>query len=190
MSVCLCLCINVIPMLVIKSLTFICVHSINNDTKIHILCFPFSIWTNDIHLSRKTVYVKRHTAWGRERYFYPWGLKHGSGWAIFARVRKLQLNGQWYGKRRIYAMANWRHKANESARVILPMTSIARDLQCVRRARRARVQRYYFHWQGAAWIENRILIPHDSDETLTRRSVGTIRTLGTLRRDSKGLELA
>lgn len=53
-------------------------------------------------------------------------------------------------------MANWRHKANESARVILPMTNISRSayntltVPRVRQTRRARAQRYYFHWQGAA----------------------------------------
>lgn len=108
----------------------------NSNTKIHILRSLFSIETL-ISFITQNGELKRGgnalSAWGKTRHFYPWGLKRGSGWAIFARVGKLQLNRQWYGKHRICAVANWRHKANESARIILPMTSIARGLQCARR---------------------------------------------------------
>lgn len=159
---------------------------------------PFSIWNYLIsvyHAKRRTGEANGNalSVWGKKRHFYPRGLEQI--WVGNFRSRReiaikstVIRQARYLYDSKLATQSEWkcaRHSTDDEYRARSTMRS-----SYVRRARRVRARRYYFHWQGAAWIENRILIPHDSDETLTRRSAGTIRTLGTLRWDSKGFGIS
>jgi len=122
-------------------------YTVNSDTKIHILCFPFNIRNVNIRLSRKIGILVTDDnalqAWGKKHHFYPWGLERKSGWAIFTRVGKLQLNRQWYGKRHICAFGKLatqserkcaRHSTDDEyrARSTMRLPHVRRSTSCAR----------------------------------------------------------